>query len=113
RLIFAPDARLVPALTLCEITIPVATFFDLALVTLPVRQCATAILRFAVASSLPFTFGTRHFTVGLGAGTVGVGNVGVGADTSLNVALTAFAASIVTVHEPVPEHAPPRPAKLE
>lgn len=32
----------------------------------------------------------------------------------LNVAVTVFAASIVTVHVPVPEHPPPlQPAKVE
>src|SRR5207253_377890 len=32
---------------------------------------------------------------------------------SVNVALTLFAASIVTEHEPVPEHVPPQPVNFE
>ena len=32
---------------------------------------------------------------------------------SLNVAVTDFAASIVTVQAPVPEHAPVQPVKIE
>ena len=62
----------VRGLGLCEMTLPFFTVFDLAVVTLPVLQCAAAIFRFAVASGLPFTFGTMHFLVGGVSAALGV-----------------------------------------
>ena len=96
-----PAANLRPAAGRCEITRPSGTFLDLTFLTLPVRQCAAAMLRFAFANGLPLTFGTTQRTPGFGFG------------TWLKVALTAFGPSIVTVHKPVPLQAPPQPTNVE
>src|SRR3954464_15643429 len=101
RSTLCPAANLCLAAGRCEITRPLASFFDFTLVTLPVRQWAAAILRFAVANVLPLTFGTTQNTLGFGFG------------IRSNVALTVLATSIVTVHEPLPLHAPCQPANVE
>ena len=46
---------------------PFATVRDLACATFPVRQCAAAIFRGALASGLPFTFGTMHLRTASGS----------------------------------------------
>lgn len=94
RLTFPPAARCLPGFGLCEITRPLLTFENFFL-TLPGRQCALVSARFAVLSVLPFTFGTMQ------------------ASPRVNVALTDAALFIVTLHVPVPEHAPDQPEKSE
>jgi hypothetical protein len=79
-------------------TRPFGTVFDLALVTLPVRQWAAAIDRLAFASVLRFTFGTTQETR---------------RTTLVKVATAFFAASIVTVQEPAPVQAPVHPANFD
>jgi len=92
-----PLASFVAGFGLCETTSPFGTVFERDCVTLPVLQLAAVIFLFAVASGLPLTFGTMH----------------LGGAFFLNVAVTVFAALIVTVHEPVPLHAPLQPANVE
>jgi hypothetical protein len=71
----------------------------LALVTLPMRQCAAAMRRLATASGFPFTLGTTHRVGGL--------------STWLKVAVATLGASIVTVQLLPPLQAPLQPAKVE
>jgi hypothetical protein len=65
----------------------------------PTPQCLARIARCAAASVLPLTFGTTHFTITTGF--------------AVNVAVAERSASRVSVHGPVPEHAPVQPAKVD
>lgn len=68
--------------------------------TFPVLQCALVIARLAAASSFPLTLGTTQ-------------RIGGGVSLRWKVAITKRWALIVTVQVPLPEHAPPQPAKVE
>jgi hypothetical protein len=98
-LTFEPERSFVPAFGFCEMTFPFGTVFDFAFVTVPVLQWPAAIFRFAVASGLPFTFGTTQETTVFGFWS--------------NVAVTVLAASTVTVQLPLPLQAPLQPANVE
>src|SRR6266568_288249 len=83
-------------------TFPFFTFEEKACLTLPSEQWCDLSDRLAAFSVLPFSFGTTHFLAGGGGG------------LAVNVAVTALAASMVTVQVLVPEQpAPDQPPNVE
>ncbi len=71
-----------PGRRLCAMTMPVLVLRERAYRVLPDRQCLCMIIRLAVASRLPTTFGTMHFE----------GCLGFVACATANVCMTAGAA---------------------
>lgn len=93
NLILEPAASFFPGFGRWAITRPRFTFVEYARVTFPTEQCARAIALLPALSVLPFSFGTTH--------------------SGLNVAVTEWAALIVTTQVPVPEQSPVQPANRE
>jgi hypothetical protein len=102
-LTFAPLFSFVPRRGCWLTTLPRNLRGAATRVTVPSRQWAFASAVLAAASRFPRRLGTMQ------RGEAG----GVSAPVRPNVAVTDFAASIVTLQEPVPLHAPAQPAKVE
>jgi hypothetical protein len=76
---------------------------EYALLIEPTEQRAARIRRFAAASVLRFSLGTTHPRGGGGGGLA----------LAVKAAVAERGAVMVSVHVPVPEHAPDQPVKLE